>query len=147
VYSLLAEQARTKGLTLTVDTDSVPLWLRGDPTRLRQALLNYVGNAIKFTEVGSVQLQARLLSDDGQACVVRFEVSDTGVGLAPAAAPFQSFDRLTPVPRASTAAPAWGWPLRANGAPDGWRRRGGQRAWQGSTFWFGPHPTWPQQCR
>ena len=83
VYSLLAEQARAKSLAFTVDTDSVPLWLRGDPTRLRQALLNYVGNAIKFTPTGSVHLQARLLSDDGQTCMVRFEVSDTGVGIAP----------------------------------------------------------------
>ena len=82
VYSLLAEQARAKGLAFSVDPDSVPLWLRGDPTRLRQAMLNYVGNAIKFTEQGAVHLRARLLSDDGQTCVVRFEVEDTGVGIA-----------------------------------------------------------------
>lgn len=82
VFSLLAEQARAKGLTLSVDPDSVPLWLRGDPTRLRQAMLNYVGNAIKFTEHGGVQLRARLLSDDGEVCAVRFEVEDSGVGIA-----------------------------------------------------------------
>ena len=83
VHSLLAEQARAKGLTIEVDGDSVPLWLRGDPTRLRQALLNYAGNALKFTETGFIALRARLLEDDGDKLRVRFEVQDTGIGIAP----------------------------------------------------------------
>ena len=83
VYSLLAEQARAKGLELQVDPDSVPVWLRGDATRLRQALLNYVGNAIKFTPSGKVELRVRLLGEDASGCLVRFEVQDTGVGIAP----------------------------------------------------------------
>jgi len=83
VRSLIAEQARIKGLTLTVDPGAVPLWLRGDPTRLRQALLNYAGNAVKFTESGSIALRAILLDErDGQLSV-RFEVQDTGVGIPP----------------------------------------------------------------
>jgi two-component system sensor histidine kinase/response regulator len=82
VYSLLAEQARAKGLALQVDPNSIPLWLRGDATRLRQALLNYVGNAIKFTPTGKVDMRARLEDEDERGCLVRFEVQDTGVGIS-----------------------------------------------------------------
>jgi len=82
VYSLIAEQARAKGLVIHVDPDSVPVWLRGDPTRLRQALLNYAGNAIKFTASGSISLRARLLDATPEAVHVRFEVEDTGIGIA-----------------------------------------------------------------
>ncbi|SMF95143.1 PAS domain S-box-containing protein [Methylomagnum ishizawai] len=83
VRSLIAEQARAKGLDLKMDGDSVPLWLVGDPTRLRQALLNYAGNAVKFTETGSIALRAVLLEQDAQDLLVRFEVEDTGIGIAP----------------------------------------------------------------
>ena len=81
VGSLIAEQARAKGLTVELDTDAVPLWLRGDPTRLRQALLNYAGNAIKFTDHGSIALRAKLLQDSDEGLLVRFEVQDSGIGL------------------------------------------------------------------
>jgi two-component system, sensor histidine kinase and response regulator len=83
VESLIAESARAKGLTVEVDEDAVPLWLRGDPTRLRQALLNFAGNAVKFTEQGRVALRARLEHEDGERLRVRFEVEDTGIGIAP----------------------------------------------------------------
>jgi two-component system sensor histidine kinase/response regulator len=82
VYSLVAESARAKGLQLSVECDAVPSWLRGDPTRLRQALLNYAGNAIKFTEHGRVVLRAELLQQDGDRVLLRFAVEDTGVGIA-----------------------------------------------------------------
>ncbi|KAF0164834.1 MAG: Multi-sensor hybrid histidine kinase [Rhodocyclaceae bacterium] len=82
VSSLIGEQAAAKGLSLAVDTDSVPLWLRGDPTRLRQALLNYAGNAIKFTEHGTISLRARLMEETDDELLVRFEVADTGIGIA-----------------------------------------------------------------
>jgi CheY-like chemotaxis protein len=82
VRSLIAEQALIKGLALTVDPDAVPLWLRGDPTRLRQALLNYASNAVKFTERGSIALRAVLLDERDDGLWLRFEVQDTGVGIA-----------------------------------------------------------------
>jgi two-component system sensor histidine kinase/response regulator len=83
VRSLLADQARSKGITLAVASDDVPLWLRGDPTRLRQALLNYAGNALKFTERGAITLRAQLIEQAGDQLLVRFAVEDSGIGIAP----------------------------------------------------------------
>ena len=83
VALLVAESARVKGLTVTVDGDSVPLWLRGDALRLRQSLLNLASNAIKFTEQGGIELRAELLADDGNVLLVRFSVQDSGIGIAP----------------------------------------------------------------
>ncbi len=83
VRSLIGDSAKAKGLAVEVDGDAVPLWLRGDATRLRQALLNYAGNAVKFTERGTIALRARLLEDRGDRLLVRFEVQDTGIGLTP----------------------------------------------------------------
>jgi len=85
VRSLIQESARAKGIEIVVDGDSVPLWLSGDATRLRQALLNYAGNALKFTEHGTIWLRAALLAEDVDSVMVRFEVQDTGIGIAPEA--------------------------------------------------------------
>lgn len=62
----------------------MPVWLRGDATRLRQALLNYAGNAIKFTATatGSVTLRARLVEQQCVEFVVRFSVENTGLGVS-----------------------------------------------------------------
>lgn len=81
VASILREAANDKGLTIDIDTDSVPTWLRGDMVRLRQALLNLAGNAIKFTDRGGVSLHARLLEERGANLLVRFEVEDSGIGI------------------------------------------------------------------
>ena len=83
VRSLIANVAKAKGIALTVDSDGLPLWLRGDPTRLGQALLNYASNAVKFTPRGRITLRGRLLADLGDHLQVRFEVEDTGIGLTP----------------------------------------------------------------
>jgi len=82
VRSLIADQARAKGLSIEADSDAVPRWLRGDPTRLRQALLNYASNAVKFTERGIIRLYAKLLEESDEGLLVRFEVQDTGIGIA-----------------------------------------------------------------
>jgi CheY-like chemotaxis protein len=68
-------------LRIEIDTDSVPMWLHGDPTRLRQALLNYAGNAVKFTERGHVTLRATLIGTSGDDLRLRFEVQDSGAGI------------------------------------------------------------------
>lgn len=83
VRSIIKEQAAAKGIEVVVDTDSVPAWLQGDATRLRQGLLNYASNAVKFTEKGTITLSADLLQEDHDGLVVRFQVRDTGMGIAP----------------------------------------------------------------
>jgi len=81
-FEMVAERAREKGLELVVDTDHLPDRLVGDPTRLAQALLNLLANAVKFTERGFVKLEAERLSVEGGRMQVRFAVQDTGVGIA-----------------------------------------------------------------
>lgn len=83
--SIIGESARAKGLEIRVDTDHVPLWLRGDVLRIRQAMLNFAGNAVKFTERGHVTLRTDLLEEEGDRLKVRFSVEDTGIGIAPEA--------------------------------------------------------------
>lgn len=79
--SLISDQAQAKGLKVEMDTDKVPRWLRGDATRLLQALLNYTSNAIKFSEKGRIVVRAILLQDSGDSVRVRFEVQDSGLGI------------------------------------------------------------------
>jgi PAS domain S-box-containing protein len=84
VLDLLAPQAHAKGLELAaLVTEDVPPVLRGDPGRLRQILLNLVGNAVKFTPAGEVVVRASVDDATDEAVVVRVTVADTGVGIAP----------------------------------------------------------------
>jgi len=79
----VAEHAKAKGLDLTADADTVPNALRGDPTRLSQALLNLMSNAVKFTQTGQVAVRAEILRREAGRLTIRFAVRDTGVGIAP----------------------------------------------------------------
>ena len=84
VEELVSTQADQKGLTLKSELEIAPCWLYGDPVRLRQALLNYVNNAIKFSdEPGEVVIRVRLIEERGEDVLLRFEVEDHGVGIAP----------------------------------------------------------------
>ncbi len=84
VLAQFAERAETKGLELTgLVHASVPTGLKGDPGRLRQILTNLVANAVKFTDKGEVTLQAYLEEDLPDAAVIRFEVTDSGIGINP----------------------------------------------------------------
>jgi signal transduction histidine kinase/DNA-binding response OmpR family regulator len=83
VGELLAPQARVKGLALTTLVDPKIGALEGDPGRLRQVLVNLVGNAVKFTESGSVLVSASLLEETFESATVRFSVKDTGIGISP----------------------------------------------------------------
>jgi two-component system, sensor histidine kinase and response regulator len=84
VVDLLAGPAQTKGLELiAIVANSVPAVVSGDPGRVRQVLTNLIGNAIKFTQVGEIVV--RVAADDatGAGTVIRFDVADTGDGIAP----------------------------------------------------------------
>ena len=86
VMELLAQRAQSKGVELIAEVaPELPSALRGDPGRLRQILVNLVGNAVKFTERGEVVVRASLDSRDGDAMAVRFSVRDTGIGIPPEA--------------------------------------------------------------
>ena len=112
LVELLDLRAQEEGLSLLSDVDAnVPQWLRGDPMRLRQILLNLIGNALKFTEVGTVELRVACGSTETGRLLLEIEVEDTGIGIsheAQAAACSAASSRPTSPPRASTAAPGLG---------------------------------------
>ncbi|HEY4442083.1 MAG TPA: response regulator [Candidatus Elarobacter sp.] len=98
---ILAAAARKKGLSLsTYVAPDVPRRVIGDADRLRQVLLNLLGNAVKFTATGSVTVRAIVDSMDGESAVLHFSVTDTGPGIAPDVAerlfePFRQADQST----------------------------------------------------
>jgi two-component system sensor histidine kinase/response regulator len=96
VLELLAEQASAKGLELAcLLCPGVPTWVAGDPGRLRQILTNLVSNAVKFTERGEVIVRARCAEETDDDALIRFEVTDTGIGITPEAQArlFQAFSQ------------------------------------------------------
>jgi len=96
VLELLAERAYGKGLELAyLPYATLPTWVGGDPGRLRQVLTNLVGNAVKFTERGEVVVHSTLVEETDKDAVIRFAVTDTGIGIAPEARErlFQSFSQ------------------------------------------------------
>ena len=79
---LLASRARQKGLSLTAEVAAADrATFQGDPTKLRQILLNLVANAVKFTERGGVAISVRGTSVDAERTRLRFEIHDTGIGI------------------------------------------------------------------
>ncbi len=95
VAAMIGDKAAAKGLTLIVDVPPAIPGVLGDQTRLRQALLNYASNAVKFTEHGSIALRVRAIEAGEQLQRVRFEVSDSGPGIAPEVLPrlFSAFEQ------------------------------------------------------
>ena len=139
VRSLMAPRAETQGVALRFDLQGLPAVLVGDATRLREAILNYVGNALKFTERGEVTVRARAIEAREEDLLVRFEVADTGVGIAPEVLPrlFDAFEQAD----ASTTRKYGGTGLglaitrrlaQLMGGDAGAESRPGA----GSTFWF-----------
>ncbi len=102
VVGLLAGQAQRKGLELGyLIADGIPMTLHGDSSRVRQVLINLVGNALKFTEYGSIEISALADSSRGDKMSLRFEVTDTGIGI-PVEAQKHIFEAFIQVDGSST---------------------------------------------
>ncbi len=78
----MAPKAHEKNLELLCSVaQGTPTMLKGDPGRLRQVLNNLTGNAVKFTETGEILIKVSVIKDSGKECIIRFDVSDTGIGI------------------------------------------------------------------
>ena len=100
--AVVAQRALDKGIEfICAAAPEVPAYLRGDPGRLRQVLLNLAGNAVKFTQRGEISVRASLVSADDATVVVRFAVSDTGIGI-PANKLALLFQKFTQVDASTT---------------------------------------------
>jgi PAS domain S-box-containing protein len=146
-FEMVSERAREKGLELVLDTDHLPARLRGDPTRLSQALINLLSNAVKFTDRGWVRLRGELLREEGPRLQVRFEVQDTGSGIAAErlAGLFTAFEQADSSATRRHGGTGLGLALTRHIA----RLMGGEAGvssspGQGSTFWFS---AWLVQAR
>ncbi len=138
-FEMVSGRARDKGLELVLDTDRLPDRLRGDATRLSQALINLLANAVKFTERGWVRLRGHLLAEEGRRLQLRFEVQDTGEGIAPErqADLFSAFEQADRSSTRRHGGTGLGLALTRHLA----RMMGGEVGLQstpgkGSTFWF-----------
>ncbi len=142
VAALLEDRLHEKGLELAVTLDPaferIPA-LRGDPTRLRQLLLNYLSNALKFTAQGGISLAGQVLEEGADDLLVRFEVRDTGIGIAPErlAQLFQTFQQADASTTREYGGSGLGLVINRHLA----RLMGGEAGAEsqpgiGSTFWF-----------
>ena len=136
---LVRERAREKGLELVLDSQTLPRHLRGDPTRLSQALVNLLSNAVKFTARGWIRVRATMMQQKEARALVRFEVTDTGEGIAPEhqAKMFSNFEQADTSTTRRHGGTGLGLAITRHlaglmGGEVGLRSEKGE----GSTFWF-----------
>ena len=127
VVSLLRARIAQKGLSVVTEVaPEMPEWIIADPVRLRQVLFNLIGNAIKFTHNGQIRIRARHQEMAGGERQVRFEIEDTGIGIADEHIE-KLFNRFNPSRQLCVAAVWWHRPrpghLQAARQADGWRHR------------------------
>ena len=79
--SILTEEAKRNDLTLIFSITQTPLWLKGDVTRIKQALMNYLSNAIKFSNNGAIDIKAKVLKTKAKKILMEFSVTDQGCGI------------------------------------------------------------------
>ncbi|MFC5301402.1 response regulator [Azospira restricta] len=140
VVTLLADKLEAKGLWLSREIDpTLPPVLRGDALRVGQIVVNYVSNALKFTAQGGIVMRARLVEDGGDSLLVRFEVEDTGIGIAAEVLPrlFRAFEQADSSTTRHFGGTGLGLAISARLA----RLMGGDvgvmsAPGKGSTFWF-----------
>jgi signal transduction histidine kinase/ActR/RegA family two-component response regulator len=139
VMDLLELRASEKNLVLKSTIGTLPPHLYGDATRLRQALLNYAGNALKFTDAGSITLRLEALEETDADVLIRWEVADTGIGIDQSQFTqlFQAFEQAD----SSTARKYGGTGLglaitRRLALAMGGEAGASGALGQGSTFWF-----------
>ncbi|MGB1109040.1 MAG: ATP-binding protein [Gammaproteobacteria bacterium] len=140
VAELFAQRASSKGVLLITDVDyDLPRNLMGDPTRIRQVISNLVGNAVKFTDSGEIEIRVELIESLEQSARVRFSVRDTGIGI-PEDAQEKIFDSFVQA-KSSTTRKYGGTGLGLPLSRDLVQRMGGELAVesvpsQGSRFGF-----------
>ncbi len=139
VLDMVAEGAAHKGLELVLDAGQLPERLRGDAKHLAQALINLLANAVKFTDHGWIRLRGERVAAEGGRLLVRFEVRDTGIGIAPErqARLFEAFEQADASTTRRYGGTGLGLALTRHLA----RLMGGDvgvdsRPGQGSSFWF-----------
>jgi PAS domain S-box-containing protein len=138
--TVVAPKAASRELELVYHLDpTLPKVLRGDPLRLGQVLINYTNNAIKFSEKGRIEVRVRQVVGDAHSCLLRFEVSDCGIGLSEGEIEklFQSFQQADTSTTREYGGTGLGLSIckqlaQLMGGEVGVRSRPGQ----GSTFWF-----------
>ena len=140
VRSVLTSQARERGNTIHVDIDSaVPSWISGDYMRLRQVLLNFASNAVKFTSRGEVRMDARVVGLVDDKFTIRFAVTDSGIGIASESIPllFREFSMVDDSYRRQSGGTGLGLAI-CKGIVEAMDGQIGvnSQVGRGSTFWF-----------